>query len=114
MFARMLGDRVAVLNPTRTTDEYNSETLEYPDPADVALINARLEQTAATEIHSGRDTQLSDWLLYAMPDAPLSGDSRVFCNGITYEVVGPPAIVTRPTTGPHHIEARLVTYVGTA
>lgn len=114
MFTRMLGDRVVVLNPTRGTDAYNSETLEYPDPTSVQAIPGRLEQTASTEIHSGRDTQLSDWLLYAMPDAPLTGDSRVLCNGITYEVVGPPAIVTRPSTGPHHIEARLVTYVGTA
>jgi len=131
-FQRKLTDQVIVLNPALTLDEYNSELLHYPvafptspgpgtfpspglyPETGVAPIWGRLEQTAAVEVTNNRDTQISDWLLFLMPDVVISGLSRVVrvSDRVVFEVVGPPSILTRPLTGPHHIEARLVHFSG--
>lgn len=116
MLRRLLTERVAVLAPTRAQGTYGDETITYPDVADVEPVPAYLQQTDGTEVTTGRDTQVSDWLLYLLPDVQLSGDCRIvrLSDGVTFEVLGPPAVQTHPRTGPHHIEARLVTYEGTA
>jgi hypothetical protein len=112
----LLTEDVAVLAPSRTQNAYNDEELGYPDPESVTPVKARLEQTAGQEVTSGRDTQISDWLLFLLPDVTITGDCRVMRlrDGVTFEVVGPPNLITHPRSGPHHIEARLVTYRGTA
>lgn len=113
---RLLAEHVAILAPTKTTGTYGDDSLTYPEPDEVEPTPARLEQTAGTEVSTGRDTQISDWLLYLPPDVEISGDSRVvrLSDGRTFEVLGPPNVLVHPRTGPHHIEARLVTYEGTA
>lgn len=67
---------------------------------------ARLEQTAEDEQVVDRDTLRTDWLLILPPEAQISGRDRVVADGVTFEVVGPPAVQRTPR-GPHHIEARL-------
>lgn len=113
---RLLSEWVAVLAPTRTVNAYNDEEWAYPAPADVEPVEAFLEQITASEVTNGRDTQMSDWRAYFLPDTAITGDCRVvrLLDGVTFEVVGPPNVLVHPRTGPHHIEARLVTFQGTA
>lgn len=115
-FRRLLTDEVVVLTPTRSPDAYGDEALGYPDADSSQAVPALLQQTAAQEVTTGRDTQVSDWLLFLLPEVSITGDSRVFriSDGVTFEVLGPPNVLTHPRKGPHHIEARLRTFQGTA
>lgn len=102
--ARLLTQSVSVRVPTGTTvDAEGDVTTGYAAP--VAYL-ARLEQTAATEVTTGQERALSDWLLILPPSATITARSRVDADGHTYEVVGAP-MVARTPRGPHHIEARL-------
>ena len=102
---RLLGDVVTIKTPTTSTDVYGSTQFVYTSGTDYP---ARMQQTTGVEVTRDRDTQVSDWLLFLNPDAVISGDSRVVFNGSTFEVLGPPYVVSTPrTVGPHHIEARL-------
>lgn len=45
---------------------------------------------SAQEVTEDRETQISDRKLRLPYDAVISGRDRVVCEGVTYEVVGPP------------------------
>jgi hypothetical protein len=67
-----------------------------------------LEQTEAREITIGRETQIATHLLVVAPDVPLSGSDKVTVEGMTYEVLGPPAKVADPVLNViDHLEANL-------
>ena len=66
----------------------------------------RLEQSTGREHNDSRAAQVGEWLLFLLADAVIDGNSRVVADGLTFEVIGPPA-VQRTTRGEHHIEARL-------
>lgn len=67
----------------------------------------RLEQRAAQEVTDGRDTFVSDWVLYLHPDVVVNGRDRVVDGfGRTFEVVGAPDMERTPR-GPHHLVVNL-------
>jgi head-tail adaptor len=86
-----------------TVDEYGDTSTVF---AAGTTYRGRLEQRSAQEVTDGRDTFVSDWVLYLLPDAVINGRDRVEADGNTFEVVGAP-IVQRSPRGPHHIQASL-------
>lgn len=100
-------------NATVTIGVYSQSTTDSRgNPVDTwtygTPISAWLEQTEAQEVTRGRETLLSDWLLvFPDPSTAIGGRDRIQDDqGRTFEVVGPPEVVTTPR-GPHHVEARL-------
>lgn len=83
----------------------------YGNPVPVftpgAEVPARLEPSEGTEIVQERDTVITRWKLYLLPDVEISARDRWEQQGKIFEVVGPPQVETRPRQGPHHIEAQL-------
>lgn len=111
-FQRLLTDELVILNPTSGQDAYGNEEFGYPDPSTVTPTKGRLEQTGSSENVNDRDTQIGQWLLYLLPSNTITGDSRVvrLSDGAVLDVVGPPNPLTRPRTGVHHLEVRLVLF----
>lgn len=101
----LLTETVTVLAASNgTADEYGNTSTTFGAGS---AYKGRLEQRSAQEVTDGRDTFVSDWVLYLFPDAAINGRDRVVDgNGRTFEVVGPP-IVQRSPRGPHHIQANL-------
>ena len=83
-----LGNQVRVLLPTST---------DYP---------CRLEQTDSQEITLGQQTEISNWRIFWPPEAIVDSEDEVVVEGVTFDVLGPPAIEHTPR-GPHHQVARL-------
>lgn len=101
---RLLGQTATLSKWTAgTEDVYGNVTVTYTDGG---VWPVRLEQTGGTETTVDEDTLISDWRLIGRADMPIGGRDRVTVDGITFEVVGPPAVQRTPR-GPHHIEARL-------
>lgn len=100
----LLTQTVTVLDRSEgAVDDYGNPVVTFSSGTDYL---ARLEQTAGTEITSGRETLVADWTLYLPPDAEIHGGSRVLADGVTFEVIGPPAKQRTPR-GVHHIQANL-------
>jgi hypothetical protein len=85
-------------------DVFNDATTDYSAGTEVL---GRLEQRSAQEVTEGRDTLVSDWVLYLHPDVVVGGRDRVVDQYMrTFEVVGPP-IMQRSPRGPHHLQVNL-------
>ncbi len=84
-------------------DEYGNEVRGV---ASAVTYQARLEQTASTEITQDRATYISDWLLFLPPRSDIHAGDQIKADGAVFEVLGPPNILRTPS-GAHHIEARL-------
>lgn len=93
-------------------DEWGNQTTETYQDVDAL---AYLEQTDAEEITSGQETYVSRWKI-ALPSSvgPLTGRDQITVTDLeqTFAVVGRPARPWRPSSGEHHIEARLVEVEG--
>ena len=68
----------------------------------------RVEQTAATEITVNRNTQITDWLLFAPIGTDILSGDQVQVEAITLEVVGNPSVMRTVEGQAAHIEARLI------
>lgn len=89
-------------------DAYNNPTFGETSRADYPC---RIQETAATEIVIGRDTVVSDLILFLPPEAVISAVDRVVVDGVTYEVLGTPNPVWGGT-GLDHIEAHVRVVTG--
>lgn len=103
-FATLLDSSADVLTLGATgTDAYNVPVRGVTDSESYPC---RLEQTDATEILVGRDTDVSNWLLFLPPDAVITPADQVVVDAVTYQVVGEPDPV-HGLNGVHHFEVRL-------
>jgi hypothetical protein len=103
--ATLLTEPVSVLTASDgAADEFNSPSTTYSAGTEYL---GRLEQRSAQEVTDGRDTMVSDWVLYLPPDATVVGRDRVVdMYGRTFEVVGPP-IMQRSPRAAHHLQVNL-------
>lgn len=91
-------------------DAYNNPTHTY---GPWTPYKGELQMSQSAEQTVDRDTAVSDWLLWLAPDAVIDFDSRVRCDGVTYEVVGQPEHVWHPWRKVvAHIHARLKVVTG--
>jgi hypothetical protein len=103
--ATLLTEPLSVLAASDgTVDEYGDTSTTFS--AGTSYLG-RLEQRSAQEVTDGRDTMVSDWVLYLQPDATVAGRDRVVdMYGRTFEVVGPP-IMQRSPRAAHHLQVNL-------
>lgn len=95
-------------HPTTTTDAYGNTVCGYSAGSS---ITAWLQQNTRDEPHTdGRDALVQTWLLMTNEE-DVRGRDRFTCDGITYEVEGPPEKVYTPA-GFHHVEATLRVVTG--
>jgi hypothetical protein len=81
-------------NTPGVEDDYGNATDAW---AQVATVKARFEQRAAQEVTRDRDTLISDWVVFFLPDTVVYGRDRVGdVYGRTFEVVGAPAMRRAP------------------
>jgi hypothetical protein len=113
---RMLTLADVVIDPAWLTDPVTVVSYEEDDDDEGNVVETetgregyqgRIEQTDAVEITVGRQVLTSTVTLYLPPDAVISADDRVEAQGLEFDVVGRPQVVTTPH-GPHHIAANLV------
>ena len=71
-----------------------------------------LEQTEAVEVVVGQETYTSTDLLVLPAGTSLDGSDRVVVDGERFEVLGAPNRPWGPSTGEHHVEARMKRSVG--
>lgn len=101
----MLTQEVTVYGVTDgAADDYGNVTQTW---ASVAVELGRFEQRAAQERTTDQEVVTSDWVLYLHPATAVTSRSRVGDEfGRTFEVVGPPALVSTPRSGVY-VEASL-------
>lgn len=108
-----LRQTVTITNPGSTTDAYGNVA---PDWSSVSTATEKglLEATDSTEVTVGRDTVVSNFLLFLKVDTAVTAYSRVTVTGVsgTFEVVGLPAVFDQGSPGTRHTEARLSTFSG--
>lgn len=101
----MLQEPVTIQSASSSAvDETNDATTGYSAGTDVL---GKLEQRSAQEVTSGRDTLISDFVLYLFPDVVVTAYDRVVDRfGRTFEVVGTPNMQSRPGSD-HHLVVNL-------
>jgi head-tail adaptor len=104
-----LRQTVTILNPGTKTDEYNNTVPDWDNPT-TTIEKGLLEPTQSTEVTVGRDTVISDFLLFLKVTSAITALSRVQVAGVsgTFEAVGLPAVFDQGSAGTRHVEARLV------
>lgn len=109
----LMVDAVTILNPTDgTTDDLGNEVPSEPDEVETRgfLQPAPVAQASkAGELIDGQQATLADWALYLQPGTVITAASRVRRerDGALFDVVAPPAELTAPGEGVHHLEVRL-------
>jgi head-tail adaptor len=98
-------EAVEVVRPGATTDRYGNRVADWTATTRTTTYGW-IEQTAASENAINRDGQAAEWLLLCRADVEISGSDRIEYSGLTFEVIGPPAIRRTPR-GNHHQEVRL-------
>jgi hypothetical protein len=88
------------------TDEYGNEVLA---PAGSAIPEVGyLEQRDSTEYLDGRQTVVSRWVAYLLPESSVVATSYITFGGQTFQVDGEPWHVFNPRTrAVDHIECKL-------
>lgn len=104
-FDGLLTQTVALLEPAADTDDDGNPVDDWGSATSTDS-KGLLQQTSAIEVTLGRDTVISDWLLFLPADAAVDAVARVVVDGSTFEVVGRPDLVRTPR-GVHHVEVRL-------
>lgn len=100
----LLSQTVTILHQiVSAEDEYGATVKTWGNPT---THRGRLSSQTPREITDGRDTLIADWVLYLLPDASITGRDRVTVNGVTFQVIGPPALLETPVQS-SHIKANL-------
>lgn len=102
---------LTVSDPGSTTDGYGNVIDGWTSPTNTTE-RGLIQQTQSTEISVGRDTVVSDLVVLLPVDSVVTAYSRIISGGITYEVVGVPAVYDTGSPGLRHTEAHLVTAAG--
>jgi len=89
---------------TYTEDSRGNKVRVQPPTSTV--YQCRLEQTDSQEISVGQQTVISNMRLFLPPDAVVDSEDQWTQDGVTYELVGPPA-TEHDLSGPHHVVAHL-------
>lgn len=86
-------------------DDYNTPTDNYTGTP--VTTKARIEPVEERELTAGRDTRISEFRMFLLPNVTVDALSRVrdSANKI-YEVIGAPGVYRTPR-GAHHQELRL-------
>ena len=92
---------------TAGADRYNNPLYTYPEGA---TVHGRIHQSTSFERIAGRDTTITNYTLYLMPDpeclALTELDRVKDAANVVYELDGRPMHATSPR-GQHHIEASI-------
>ncbi|WP_431440953.1 hypothetical protein [Actinophytocola sp.] len=103
---------VTKVRPATSTDAYNNTSYDYGVAATRTVTKAWIQQASAAEpVTDGRAPLIGRWLLIS-DDLDWKGRDRVEDGPTVYEVDGPPWVVHRGGSGPHHLEANLQTVTG--
>lgn len=86
------------------TDVYGNDTVELTS---VAIVNGYIEQTDAAEVTIDRTTYTTTHLVMLDAGTDVRGGDRLVCDGVSYEVIGPPDRPYNPRArATSHIECR--------
>ena len=88
----------------QTTSDSEGNTV-FNAPASTTY-PANLQQVTRTEIIEGERRAVSTLILFLPPTAVVVSEDQVVISGSTYQVEGPPNLLST-IRGPHHIEATL-------
>lgn len=112
-YASTLVHDITIVRPGTTTDRYGNVTKDWTT-ATRRTVKGWVSQQgsignpATLEDLKGREAQVSNWILYLLPDEDVNGFDRIEWEGITFEAEGP----INPAWSPrlkrrHHIEIQL-------
>jgi hypothetical protein len=103
--ASLLSQTVSIQNMTEGSEDGmgNAELAASGAPV---TTNGLIQQTSTQEVTIGRDTAVSDWVLYLGAGESIGYQDLVSEGGRTFEVVGDPYRVRSPL-GEHHLQVRL-------
>lgn len=99
MFA--YGETVQVLTAGTTTDPYSNEsTPDWSTPTSVDVPGVAVEPRPSGEpLQDARNQVVSGLTLYMPPGTTITPRNRVRVRGVTYDVLGEPAVWRSPFTG---------------
>lgn len=108
-YTNLLAEIVTIFNRTdAVVDRYGNPTDAWGSGVQVA---GRVEQVATTEDLNGRDTRVSEFMLFLPAGTNISALSEVEVAGERYRVTGDPAFVF-DASAVHHIEAGITRITG--
>ena len=105
---RMLSQAVTIVRNSEgpAVDEYGNPK---PGEAGRSTLRGRLEPAGGEELTADRQTAIGEWRLFLGPDADglLDASDRIEADGLTFDVIAPPARFTDARGRLHHLEVRL-------
>jgi hypothetical protein len=99
MFA--YGETVQVLTAGTTTDPYSNESAaDWSTPTSLDVPGVGVEPRPSGEpLQDARNQVTSGFTLYMPPGSAITAQNRVVVRGVTYDVLGEPAVWRSPFTG---------------
>lgn len=97
---------ITILRAVTSTDRYGNVQADNWTHATTTATKAWVSQRFEGEELDGRNAQIRDWVAFLPAGTVIDGGDRVRCDGMTFEVIGPPHRAWRPS-GEHHVEAQL-------
>lgn len=104
MIAGLLGQMAAVLVPAVRKSRAGDTVADWSSPVEVAVVRCALQPRTSSGSESERDARGQRGVAYFEVGAPINSLTRIVVGSRTWQVVGPPRIVSTPH-GPHHMVA---------
>lgn len=96
---------MTILSPRTRTSNAGDTEVDWSSPIETASIGL-VQSRASSGNDLDRHRQHETGRVYLPHDAPIASGYRVRCDGLTWQVVGPPRLV-RDNFGPHHLEVTI-------
>lgn len=95
------GETVQVLTAGTLTDPYSGEDApDWDDPTSVSVAGVGVEPRPSGEpLQDARNQITSGYTLYFPASATVTPQNKVIVRGVTYDVLGEPAVWVNPFTG---------------
>lgn len=81
-----------IWNPGTKPDRYGNEVEDWSSATDTPITDVSVQPSSTTEVVDDQQTTVADWRFYSTDPAcvAMTAQSRIECQGQTYEVVGAP------------------------
>lgn len=83
---------VTIVVPGEQIDANNNHRPDWVNPASTVASPGFMQPQTGSEVTTGRNTQIGDWVVFLPAGTAIDGTRRVLWKGRTFEVIGPPAV----------------------
>lgn len=104
MIGSLLGQVALVRAPAVRRNRAGDVVADWSSPVDVGVVRCALQPRSSSGSESERSRREQKGLAYFLVGAPINSMTRIVVDNRTWQVIGPPRMVSTPH-GPHHMVA---------